>query len=113
MRKRAYLYIIIMLTTVLLNACSPRIAAIETVQSSEPLAPPSAAMTQVPASEPDDETFVRVADDIPDVIVDLKYATDKNFTGQTIYDFQDAYLRYGTVKKLSAAADKLRGPGLQ
>lgn len=120
MKKQTYLYNMIMLIAVLLAACLPSNAAVETapinepaaaVQSSEPLAIPSAAMTQVTASKPDDETFVPVEEYIPDAIVNLKYATDNNFTGQTIYDFKDAYLRYGTVKKLASAADNLRGQG--
>ncbi len=28
------------------------------------------------------------------------FETENNFTGVKIYDFTDAYLRYGTVKKL-------------
>lgn len=56
--------------------------------------------------------FVRVADYIPDITIDLKYATTDNFTGQTIYEFQDAYLRYGTVEKLKQAADELAQQGL-
>ena len=51
-------------------------------------------------SEPADEDFVRVRDYIPDIVVDLHYATENNFTGQRIYDFTEAWLRYGTVKKL-------------
>lgn len=59
--------------------------------------------------------FVRVADYIPGIRVDLKYASKGNFTGKKIYDFEDAYLRYGTVKKLTAAQKKLGeyGMGLQ
>lgn len=115
MKKQTYLYIIIMLAVMLLAACSPVETAQSSppaaIQSSEALETPSAAPTQTAVPEPDDTAFVRVADYIPDVIVDLKYATDKNFTGQTICTFQDAYLRYGTVKKLSVAADELRGQG--
>lgn len=45
-----------------------------------------------------------MADWIPDIYTDLRYAADNNFTGQAIYDFSDAYLRYGTVQKLAAGA---------
>ena len=58
------------------------------------------------------EEFVRVRDYIPDIAVDLKYATADNFTGQVIYDFNDAYLRYGTVMKLKGAQDELAAKGL-
>ena len=57
---------------------------------------------EVTESIPAPEDFVRVADWIPDIYTDLRYAADNNFTGQAIYDFSDAYLRYGTVQKLAA-----------
>lgn len=47
-----------------------------------------------------DSAFVKMSDYIPDLTVELKYATTDNFTDTVIYDFTDAYLRYGTVKKL-------------
>lgn len=62
--------------------------------------------------EPDDDDFVLVTDYIPDMIVDLRYATENNFTKQQIYDFHDAWLRYGTVKKLMAVQNELRQMGL-
>ena len=55
--------------------------------------------------------FVRVREYIPDVEVELIYATDGNFTGKVIYDFDDAWLRYGTVKKLSVAQEKFMQKG--
>ena len=58
--------------------------------------------------EPGDADFVRVRDYIPDLVVELKYATEDNFTGQVIYGFREAYLRYGTVKKLMAVQEELR-----
>ena len=57
---------------------------------------------EVTESIPAPEDFVRVADWIPDIYTDLRYAADNNFTGQAIYNFSDAYLRYGTVQKLAA-----------
>jgi len=57
--------------------------------------------------EPDDTTLVRVLDYIPEARQSLAYATADNFTEQRIYDFTDAYLRYGTVKKLAAACREL------
>ncbi len=64
---------------------------------------------------PEESALVRVQDYIPDIVVDLKYAKADNFTGKVIYDFQDAILRYGTVKKLAQAqaALKTRGLGLK
>ena len=55
--------------------------------------------------------LVRVTDYIPDANIDIKYATSDNFTGGKIYDFDDAYVRYGTVLKLKNAADALRERG--
>ncbi len=60
---------------------------------------------------PADTDFVKILDYIPDIVIDLKYATADNFTGTVIYDFNDAYLRYGTVKKLSVAQEKLKSMG--
>ncbi|MDD3239917.1 MAG: M15 family metallopeptidase [Lachnospira sp.] len=65
--------------------------------------------TAVPPS--DINEYVRVLDYIPDIVVDLRYATADNFTGQVIYDFTDAYLRYGTVVKLKAAQEELKELG--
>lgn len=62
---------------------------------------------------PSDDTFVRISDYIPDIVIDLKYATADNFTGVVIYDFSDAYLRYGTVKKLAEVQDELRDLGIR
>ncbi len=64
--------------------------------------------TTEPVPEPEDSDLVAVAEYIPDIFTELKYATADNFTGQTIYEFQDVYLRYGTVKKLKAVQESLR-----
>ncbi|MBE6959587.1 MAG: D-alanyl-D-alanine dipeptidase [Ruminococcaceae bacterium] len=55
--------------------------------------------------------MVRVKDYIPDIAVELKYATTDNFTGQVIYTFTEAYLRYGTVKKLAQVQETLKSYG--
>ena len=59
-----------------------------------------------------DIDLVKVKDFIPDIYVDLKYAGENNFTGKPIYDFNEAYLRYGTVKKLISVQNELRDMGL-
>ncbi len=59
-----------------------------------------------------DTDFVRVCDYLPNVHQALMYATDKNFTGQVIYEFEDAWLRYGTVTKLMAVSADLEELGL-
>ena len=65
--------------------------------SASPSAPPVVA----------DDELVEVIDYIPTLYVDLKYAMTDNFTGQIIYDFSDARLRYGTVVKLAAVQAQL------
>lgn len=60
-----------------------------------------------------DANFVRVADYIPSATIELKYASTDNFTEQSIYEFQDAYLRYGTIKKLMKVSDELSKQGLR
>ncbi len=67
--------------------------------------------TPTPTPEVPDDTLVNVQDYLPSVFVDLRYATENNFTGQVIYDFTEAQLRYGTVKKLALAADTLAQQG--
>ena len=62
--------------------------------------------------EPKDEDLVKIRDYIPDALVDLRYATADNFTGQVIYEFTEPYLRYGSVKKLMAVQEALRELGL-
>lgn len=64
-----------------------------------------------PVPEPEPAEFVRVADYLPDILVDLRYATADNFTGQVIYDFTDAYLRYGTVEKLAVVQETVAEQG--
>ncbi len=72
---------------------------------------PSTTPPTSPAIMPDG-VFVRVTDYIPDIAVELKYATADNITGQPIYGFTDVYLRYGTVKKLISVQETLREQGL-
>ena len=92
-------------------------APIETAPpvTAEPTASPTpvpSAAVETPSPEPEDTALVRVRDYIPDIWVDLRYAGEDNFTGAAIYDFSDAYLRYGTVRKLAAVQETLRGEGL-
>lgn len=75
----------------------------------EPTQPPTEPIQPMP--EPQDGELVRVVDYIPSVRQELAYATKNNFTGKRIYDFTDAYLRYGTIKKLKKAAEELEQLG--
>lgn len=58
-----------------------------------------------------DTDFVKITDLIPDAQIRLAYATTDNFTGQRIYAFTDAYLRYGTLKKLVKVQQELAAQG--
>lgn len=66
-------------------------------------------LDEMPKREPSD--FVKVRDYIPDIVVELKYATSSNFTGQVVYDFTEVYLRYSTVLKLMDVQAELREQG--
>lgn len=87
---------------------------IETETAQEPL-PTEEAKPEMPEPKPvpKDSDFVRVADYIPDILVELKYATADNFTGKEIYSFSEVYLRYGTVAKLAVVQEQLANKGLR
>lgn len=91
--------------------------AVPTIWETEPeasvvTAPVETQLQDTEPPEPAPEDFVLVTDYIPDLIVELKYASEDNFTGTVIYDFQEAYLRYGTVCKLMLVQQELRSMGL-
>ena len=76
--------------------------------------------TPVPQALPMDENtavrdleLVRVLSYIPDLQVDLKYATEDNYTGKVVYTFDEPYLRYGTVKNLAQAQSRLKEKGYE
>ena len=73
--------------------------------------PQENAVEDSPSTEPADDEIVRVLDYIPSIYVELKYATEDNFTGKVVYDFADAQLRYGTVKKLAGVQTELLAQG--
>ena len=84
----------------------------QTNESMVETAPVETEPTETQPEEPQEDAFVRVLDYLPEASQELLYATDRNFTGQVIYDFSDAYLRYGTVKKLLAVSEDLAQLGL-
>lgn len=107
---------LILLLTILflLSGCaSPAAPPTQSTESTpgfteqETTAPP-----QTVPTEPQDDALVRVKDYLPDVQQELMYATQENFTGEQIYSFYDAYLRYGTVKKLQEVSRELEDMGL-
>ncbi len=60
---------------------------------------------------PEDDELVLIKNHIPNIALDIRYATENNFTKQVIYTSSDAYLRYGTVKKLAAVQNELNSLG--
>lgn len=104
----------------------------ETEPVTEPATEPETEPATEPVTEPVEETmaeetqeteplmvvipreaeYVPVSKYLPDVVVDLRYAGTDNFTGTVIYDFTEAYLRYGTVMKLEKVCQELAQKGL-
>lgn len=58
-----------------------------------------------------DSDLVIVKDYIPDISINLAYATADNFVGMVVYSDNTCYLRYGTVKKLMKAQEQLKKDG--
>lgn len=94
------------------NTCTDEASEPDGVAQIEAALPEEPAPMETPLPEPADADFVRVRDYIPDLFVELRYATENNFTEKVIYEFEDAYLRYGTVKKLMEVQGELRREGL-
>ena len=117
LRMISLILLIAMALSVVLPGCAqtPEPTATEPVTepaTEEITQPPTEIPTQMPTEPPEDEDLVRVADFIPSIQELLIYATEENFTEVQIYDFYNAYLRYGTVKKLAAVCDELETLGL-
>lgn len=134
-RIAAILMVYLMVTSLMVCSFQPQLRETEpftaptvtnaTEPSSEPTEPstePTTELTEPPTEpptepteplpEPKDDDFVRILDYVPNAMQSLPYATTDNFTGQVIYEFTDAYLRYGAVKKLTAVATELEAVGL-
>lgn len=120
-RRNACIFLILLLIS--LTACQKEVTetmpiemsslpAEETVVLDSDTTEVTTAPTVESLPEPANEAFVKVSSYIPTLRQELFYATANNFTGQVIYDFEDAYLRYGTVKKLIAVSEDLAELGL-
>lgn len=55
--------------------------------------------------------FVEVKNVIPDINVELRYASENNITGKILYSDNRAFLRYGTAVKLKGAQEDLSKMG--
>jgi zinc D-Ala-D-Ala dipeptidase len=60
-----------------------------------------------------DNNLTRIKDVIPDILVDLKYATNQNCFGKKLYDSGEAYLLDGSVSKLARAEANAREQGVR
>ncbi|KRM10986.1 M15 family metallopeptidase [Paucilactobacillus suebicus] len=70
-------------------------------------------MIAINSPETPDDGFLNVQALDPTIIVELRYATENNFTGQQIYDFSTAIARAGTVRKLTKANQLLKDQGFR
>ncbi len=59
------------------------------------------------------DPLVEIERVVPGVVLDLRYATTNNFTGQVLYPEARAWLRPATAKKLAAVARELEPMGLR
>ena len=73
------------------------------------LAPISAAV--LIAGQPQD--FVDLRTVVPNVVLDLRYATEDNFTHHRVYDNAVCLVRRSTAEKLARVQDDLRAGGLR
>lgn len=89
----------------------PTAGVTEPVQTQPPETETTAPRTE-PTIPPEDDALVHIRTWIPGIGQELRYAGEDNFTGQQIYPFTEGYLRYGTVKKLAAAQERLAEQGL-
>ena len=58
------------------------------------------------------DDLVNVASEIPTIVLDIRYATDNNFTGKTVYTQPVCYLRRAAVEKLKLVQEELKLQGL-
>lgn len=86
-------------------------ASVITQEPSEDTTHPNEADENLNESIPDDGQLVNILDYIPDAEIDLRYATTNNFTGKVIYDNSEAFLCYGTVRKLILVQKELKDMG--
>lgn len=59
-----------------------------------------------------DKTLIDLAEYIPGIVLDIRYATTNNFTGEKIYDEAKAYARKPVAEALRKAQAELKKQGL-
>jgi len=55
-----------------------------------------------------DDELVNVRELIPDIVLDLKYSSRDNFTGQKLYTINECLLVHGAVRRLILVQDSLK-----
>lgn len=90
----------------------PQVTAATPEPAPEPTPPPVPAAappaTPAPAAPPRDDDFVDVAALIPDAVLDMRYATEKNFTKKQLYPVARCLLRRAVAVRLAKVAEHLR-----
>ena len=97
-------------TTTTATSTTTTTTTVTSVPVSSTVSTRTVTVTTVREDVPDGE-LVRILDYIPDAVIDLRYATTNNFTGTVIYDDAEAYLCYGSVKKLAKVQEALKEKG--
>ena len=117
MAKRFTTYIGILLLSFSITACTnarsqnTESSICETISETESIQEITTTKYVQESIKHKDSDFVKVLDYIPNARIDLKYSTLDNFTGCIIYNFSEAYLRYGTTLKLQNAQKQLESLG--
>ncbi len=93
------------------NAAEPTTDVGPEITPDAPVVIPEPEIDWASLPQREESDLVEVLDYIPDMVIDLQYATVNNFTGKVIYKSNKAFLRYGTVKKLMEVQKELRAMG--
>ncbi len=56
--------------------------------------------------------LVDVVDIVPDIVLDIRYATENNFTGEKVYNSEKAFVRLPVAKSLARVQESLSKYGL-
>lgn len=68
-------------------------------------------LVSVGLATPDERLVEVTPENVPGIVLDLRYATTNNLTGRTLYPEAKAYLRQETIRKLRRVARKLEEEG--
>ena len=68
-------------------------------------------LVSVGLATPDERLVEVTPENVPGIVLDLRYATTNNLTGKALYPVAKAYLRQETIRKLRRVARKLEVEG--